>query len=222
MAWVQRSFWHPGTCRSYRHSSFSWTMATCRRCGSTGRGGAVSELVSYLTQHTHTYSQPAQPPRHSPKILSLDLSLASSLSDKATEAVQAFGRVDILINNAGISSRSAVLETDLSVDRKLMEVNFFGTIALTKGEVALPPARPSSHHLSRVSHAALLPAMLEQGGGHIVVVSSLQGKIGIPMRSSCKQFCSDIPSASSHFDLWLLSPSLCCRCRLQACTAGLL
>lgn len=38
-----------------------------------------------------------------------------------------------MINNAGVSSRGDVLETDLAVDRKVMEVNFFGTVALTKG-----------------------------------------------------------------------------------------
>ena len=47
--------------------------------------------------------------------------------------MQAFGRVDILVNNAGISSRGAALDTELAVDRKIMETNFFGTVSLTRG-----------------------------------------------------------------------------------------
>ena len=49
--------------------------------------------------------------------------------------MEAFGHVDILVNNAGVSSRSSVMETDAAVDRRVMEVNFFGTVALTKGGV---------------------------------------------------------------------------------------
>ena len=49
--------------------------------------------------------------------------------------MEAFGHVDILVNNAGVSSRSSVMETDTAVDRRVMEVNFFGTVALTKGGV---------------------------------------------------------------------------------------
>ena len=63
----------------------------------------------------------------------LDLSLPHSLPERAREAVGAFGRVDILINNAGISSRGPVMDTQLEVDRKVMETNFFGTISLTRG-----------------------------------------------------------------------------------------
>ena len=47
--------------------------------------------------------------------------------------MEAFGHVDLLVNNAGMSSRSSVMETDTAVDRRVMEVNFFGTVALTKG-----------------------------------------------------------------------------------------
>jgi len=109
--------------------------------------------------------KPSSPSPHSPKILPLDLSDAASIAGKAQEVLDAFGHIDILVNNAGVSSRGSVMETDIAVDRRVMEVNFFGTVALTK---------------------ALLPAMLDQGQGHIVVISSLQGRIGLPYRSSCK------------------------------------
>lgn len=97
--------------------------------------------------------------------------------------------MDILINNAGISSRGAVLDTHINVDRKIMETNFFGTIALTKGTSYTPSPLYLSTSLPLsffpILPLALLPTMLQHGGGHIVVISSLQGKIGIPYRSSC-------------------------------------
>lgn len=80
-----------------------------------------------------SFPQPSSPPLHSPKILPLDLSDATSIAGRAQEAVEAFGHVDILVNNAGVSSRSSVMETDAAVDRRVMEINFFGTVALTKG-----------------------------------------------------------------------------------------
>ena len=73
------------------------------------------------------------------------------------------GKLDILINNGGISQRALALDTTLDVDRKLMDVNYFGTVALTK---------------------AVLPAMLTHQLGHIVTVTSLTGKFGSPYRSS--------------------------------------
>ena len=70
---------------------------------------------------------------YSPKILSLDLTDKDSLVSKVQEAVGHYGRIDILVNNAGVSSRSTVMETQDSVIRRIMEVNFFGTVGLTKG-----------------------------------------------------------------------------------------
>jgi len=72
-------------------------------------------------------------------------------------------KIDALYNFGGISQRSLVAETPLSVDRRLFEVNFFGTIALTK---------------------LVLPQMIENGGGHLAATSSLVGKFGFPYRSS--------------------------------------
>ena len=84
--------------------------------------------------HLSSHIQPSSPRRHAPKIVSLDLADPSSFPDKVQQILEAFGRVDILVNNAGVSSRGSVLETDTTVDRKLMEINFFGPITLTKGD----------------------------------------------------------------------------------------
>ena len=66
------------------------------------------------------------------RILPLDLSEPSTLQLHTEAAIQLFGHIDILINNGGISQRSLAKETELNVDRKIMEVDYFGTLALTK------------------------------------------------------------------------------------------
>jgi short-subunit dehydrogenase len=96
------------------------------------------------------------------RVLPLDLSQASTLKLSTDAAIQIFGHIDILINNGGISQRGLVAETILDVDRRLMEVNYFGTIALTK---------------------YLLPHFISRKEGQFVVVSSLTGKFGTPYRS---------------------------------------
>ncbi len=67
-----------------------------------------------------------------------------------------------MVHNAGISQRSYIKDTDLDVYRKLMDVNFYSTVAITK---------------------AILPYMIKQQSGHFIVISSVAGKIGTIMRS---------------------------------------
>lgn len=95
-------------------------------------------------------------------ILPIDLSVPSTLALCTQAAIQLFGRVDILVNNAGIRQRSLALETTLEADRQMMEVNYFGAIALTK---------------------LILPHFLKNNSGHLVTISSLVGKFGTPYRS---------------------------------------
>ena len=97
------------------------------------------------------------------RLLPLDLSDWSTLEIKAIEAISFFGKVDIVLHNGGISQRSLIKETGLEVDRKLMEVNFFGTVTLTK---------------------AILPHFCEKKSGQFAVVTSLVGKFASPFRSS--------------------------------------
>jgi len=96
-------------------------------------------------------------------VLPLDLADSSHFPARAEEVIQKFGKIDILINNGGMSQRSLIKETPLDLDRKLMEINYFGNIALTK---------------------AVLPHMLAQKSGHIVTVTSIAGKFGFPLRSA--------------------------------------
>jgi dehydrogenase/reductase SDR family protein 7B len=93
----------------------------------------------------------------------LDLENSKNFPDLAKQVMDHYGRIDFLFNNGGLSQRSNASETDLSVDRYIMEVNYFGNIALTK---------------------AVLPYMIQQKNGHIVVISSIAGKFGFFLRSA--------------------------------------
>ncbi|WP_426479940.1 SDR family oxidoreductase [Chryseobacterium sp. CBSDS_008] len=95
-------------------------------------------------------------------VIPLDLKDYKEMPGIALKAVQQFGRIDILINNAGLSQRSLAMETDIEVDKQLIDTDYIGTVALTK---------------------AVVPYMIENKGGQIVVVSSLMGIFGAPMRS---------------------------------------
>jgi short-subunit dehydrogenase len=95
-------------------------------------------------------------------VLTHDLADYTSAKKKVERAVAAFGSIDVMIHNAGISQRSLAIDTDIEVDKKLMDVNYIGTIALTK---------------------ALLPYFKKQGSGHFAVITSLVGKFGSPYRS---------------------------------------
>jgi len=64
------------------------------------------------------------PERH--VVLPLDLTGASSLEQAPRQVLEKCGSIDILINNGGIGQRSLVADTRLEVDRRIMEVNFFG------------------------------------------------------------------------------------------------
>lgn len=70
---------------------------------------------------------------HPPELVVFDITDASSLHRKVESVVAIHGGLDVLINNAGISYRGEIEHTNIDVYRKLMEVNFFGQIALTKG-----------------------------------------------------------------------------------------
>jgi short-subunit dehydrogenase len=96
-------------------------------------------------------------------ILPLDLENTSNVGELVDKVMQKFGRIDILVNNSGMGHRTKAVNTPTEIDRKVMEVNFFGTINLTK---------------------AVARKMQEQKSGKIVVISSIMGKYGLPLYST--------------------------------------
>jgi short-subunit dehydrogenase len=97
------------------------------------------------------------------KIVTLDLEDYMNMHSKAADAVAAFGSVDILVNNGGISQRALTKDTSVAVDKRIMDINYLGTVALSK---------------------AILPHFIQNKRGHFVVTTSITGKIGTPLRSS--------------------------------------
>jgi short-subunit dehydrogenase len=97
------------------------------------------------------------------KIVVLDLEDYNNLQPKVDEALSLFGKIDILVNNGGISQRSFVKDTQIAVDKRIMDINYLGTVALSK---------------------AILPHFIKNKNGHFVVTTSIVGKIGTPLRSS--------------------------------------
>ncbi|XP_053695021.1 dehydrogenase/reductase SDR family protein 7-like [Sabethes cyaneus] len=132
---------------------------------------------------------------HSPVIVPLDLSDINSLPLKIKEILEIHGHIDIMINNGGVSVRSDCVSTAMDVDIKVMLVNYFGTVALTK---------------------ACLPSMIERKQGRIVCISSVQGKFSIPHRSAygaskhaLQGFCDSLRAEISEHNVkvTLVSPS---------------
>jgi len=97
------------------------------------------------------------------QIQELDLAKHDEIPEIVNQVLNQNTKIDILINNGGISQRSLSKETPLEIDKKIMNINYFGTICLTK---------------------AVLPSMISNKEGHIVVISSLTGKFGAPLRSA--------------------------------------
>ncbi len=86
------------------------------------------------------------------------------------------GRIDLLINNAGVSQRSLALDTSFDVYRQLIDIDYLAPVALTQ---------------------LLLPRLVEQGSGQLAVVSSVAGKLGAPMRTG---YCGAKHAVVGYFE----------------------
>lgn len=110
------------------------------------------------------------------KIIPFDLANYANMKIIVDDAVSLFGEIHILINNGGISQRSPIIDTSIEVDKRLMEIDYLGTIALSK---------------------ALLQHFVANKSGHFVVVSSLMGKFSSPLRSA---YCGAKHALHGFFD----------------------
>jgi NAD(P)-dependent dehydrogenase (short-subunit alcohol dehydrogenase family) len=91
--------------------------------------------------------------------LDLDVASAESVTAAVRHVIQRFGRLDLLVNNAGVGSTGAVEESSVAQDHRVFDVNVFGLIRMTK---------------------AVLPQMRAQGSGRIINISSVVGFIPMP------------------------------------------
>lgn len=110
-------------------------------------------------------------------ILPFDLADFDNAKDNAEKAIAAYGKIDMLVNNGGVSQRSLIAETNFEVDKKLIEVDYLGTVAITK---------------------ALLPHFISNKSGHFVTITSLMGKFGSPYRSG---YCGAKHALHGFFDV---------------------
>ncbi len=109
-------------------------------------------------------------------VLTLDVTDEAAMPGAVKTAQGQWGRIDMLLNNAGISQRSLCVDTDMATYRKLFDVDVFGQIALTK---------------------AVLPVMIGQGSGHMAVTASVAGKIGASKRTG---YCAAKHAMMGFFD----------------------
>ncbi|MGH8494278.1 MAG: SDR family oxidoreductase [Moraxellaceae bacterium] len=141
---------------------------------SRGIGAALAEAFAYqgarlvlsapagdVAGLEQTRQRCASPNTH--YLVPFDLTKPEEIAAAHRRAIELAGRIDILVNNAGMTHRSRLLETSLEVDRRIMEVNYFGPVTLTK---------------------LVAPEMIRNGGGQVVTISSVLGLIATPQRSA--------------------------------------
>ena len=111
------------------------------------------------------------------EILPFDLADFNNAKEYVAQAIAFFEKVDLLVLNGGISQRSLILATDLNVDKKLIEIDYLGNVALAK---------------------AILPHFIQHKYGHFAVVTSLMGKFVSPYRSG---YCGAKHALHGFFDV---------------------
>ena len=131
-------------------------------CYNLSKQGAIIVLSSRNSEQLYKLKKKLeQPDKH--LVLPLNLERQDEFEPALVQIINSYSKLDIIFNNGGLSQRSEVSETSLDVDRRIMEINYFGNIALTK---------------------TVLPQFHQQGYGQIVVTSSIAGKFGFYLRSA--------------------------------------
>ena len=108
--------------------------------------------------------------------LAFEVTDFDALPQIVDKAKAAFGRIDILVNNAGVSQRSLAKDTAFEVYRRVVDIDLMAPIALTQ---------------------LVTPHMVAAGGGRIVAISSIAGKVGVPLRTA---YCAAKHGVFGYFD----------------------
>uniref|UniRef100_A0A4W3H9C0 Dehydrogenase/reductase SDR family member 7C n=2 Tax=Callorhinchus milii TaxID=7868 RepID=A0A4W3H9C0_CALMI len=138
----------------------------CSRVFHSGGGRVVLcgndwEKLEALQEALNDVADPSQ--TFTPKLVHMDMSETETIPKMAKEILESFGCVDVLINNSSVKIKGGALNVPFEMDRKIMDANYFGPITLTK---------------------ELLPSMISRHTGQIVLVNSIQGKLGLPFRAA--------------------------------------
>ena len=110
-------------------------------------------------------------------VLPMDLEATNEAAAVVEKALACFGHIDLLINNGGVSQRSLIVETEITVFERLIQINYLGAVALSR---------------------ALLPHFIERQQGQFAVVTSVMGKYGSPYRSG---YCGAKHALHGFFDV---------------------
>jgi len=127
------------------------------------RRGAIVIASSNCSKELYGVKENCGDKKDRVHIACFDLSACENIDVLVEDQINKLGKIDFLINLGGVSQRASIEETPLSLDRRIMEINYFGTIAFTK---------------------AVLPYMIKQKSGHILATSSISGRFGFPLRSA--------------------------------------
>jgi len=143
-----------------------WLITGCSR----GIGRALAEavlsaghLLIATARDTGTLAEFKTAYGDAVRIVTLDVTDPVAATRAVQHAIDAFGGLDVLVNNAGYGDVNSVEDTTLDDFRRQIEANLFGTIIMTK---------------------AVIPLMREQRSGHIIQFSSVGGRIGAPGRAA--------------------------------------
>ena len=102
-------------------------------------------------------------PQRGVTFLDLDVTSDESVSTLVRGVIERFGRIDVLVNNAGTGAAGAAEESSVAQDQRVFDINFFGLVRMTK---------------------AVLPEMRAQGRGRIINISSVLGLVPAPYMAS--------------------------------------
>jgi NAD(P)-dependent dehydrogenase (short-subunit alcohol dehydrogenase family) len=129
---------------------------------STGFGRETARLLAESGHKVYGTIRKGDPEAGSVNYLKMDLADLASVSAAVTEVISREGRIDVLINNAGMHTGGPIETIPLDYIRLQMDTNFIGMVHLTR---------------------EVLPVMRKQGGGTIISVSSIGGLMGLPFQA---------------------------------------